>query len=317
MTYLLVGRLAGWLPAHFCDSSNRPSSSLLNRHLGTTREWFPHEHIPYGRGRDAIDGEVWEAADADLGGARIDDAVRSALIVNLLTEDNLPYYFRTIERTFGADGAWGEWVRRWTAEEGRHSMAIYGYLMVTRAVDPDGARTGPHGPGLRRARPRARLAGRRPGVRGAAGTGHPHRPPQHRSADRRSGRLQGDDACRRRREPAPPVLPGPHRGGDRRRPERDGAERSSGRSSTSRCPAGGSRASPPTPPRSPGPASTTSPSTTTRSSLPVVLSHWKLEQLAGLDTEAERARDRIMTRLAKSERVARRLAERRPELVEA
>ena len=62
--------------------------------------------------------------------------MRSALLVNLLTEDNLPYYFRTIEQVFGADGAWGTWVRRWTAEEGRHSMAIYGYLMVTRAIDP-------------------------------------------------------------------------------------------------------------------------------------------------------------------------------------
>jgi acyl-[acyl-carrier-protein] desaturase len=62
--------------------------------------------------------------------------VRSALLVNLLTEDNLPYYFRTIEQIFGRDGVWGTWVRRWTAEEGRHSMAIYSYLMVTRAIDP-------------------------------------------------------------------------------------------------------------------------------------------------------------------------------------
>ncbi|NNE11843.1 MAG: acyl-ACP desaturase, partial [Ilumatobacter sp.] len=74
--------------------------------------------------------------DADLGGATIDDAVRSSLLVNLLTEDNLPYYFRSVEKMFGADGAWGTWVRRWTAEEGRHSMAIYGYLMATRAIDP-------------------------------------------------------------------------------------------------------------------------------------------------------------------------------------
>ena len=35
------------------------------------------------------------------------DEVRSALFVNLLTEDNLPYYFRTIERMFGADSAVG------------------------------------------------------------------------------------------------------------------------------------------------------------------------------------------------------------------
>ena len=108
---------------------------LLERHLERTKEWFPHEYVPYERGREHRN-EAWSAEDADLGGATIDDAVRSSLIVNLLTEDNLPYYFRTVEATLGRDGAWGEWVRRWTAEEGRHSMAIYGYLMTTRAVDP-------------------------------------------------------------------------------------------------------------------------------------------------------------------------------------
>ena len=81
-------------------------------------------------------GDEWSADDADLGGHEITAEVRSALLVNLLTEDNLPYYFRTVERMFGQDGAWGDWVRRWTAEEGRHSMAIYGYLMATRAIDP-------------------------------------------------------------------------------------------------------------------------------------------------------------------------------------
>lgn len=108
---------------------------LLERHLEKTKEWFPHEFVPYERGREHL-GAEWSPDDADLGGAVIDDAVRSSLVVNLLTEDNLPYYFRTVERVLGADGAWGEWVRRWTAEEGRHSMAIYGYLMATRAVDP-------------------------------------------------------------------------------------------------------------------------------------------------------------------------------------
>jgi len=108
---------------------------LLERHLEKTKEWFPHEVVPYERGRRHENGD-WSPEDADLDGAVIDDAVRSSLVVNLLTEDNLPYYFRTVESVLGADGAWGEWVRRWTAEEGRHSMAIYGYLMTTRAVDP-------------------------------------------------------------------------------------------------------------------------------------------------------------------------------------
>jgi len=109
---------------------------LLERHLAQSKEWFPHEHVPYSRGRDAVPGEVWSEADADLAGATLSPEVRSALLVNLLTEDNLPYYFRSVEAMFGRDGAWGTWVRRWTAEEGRHSMAIYGYLMATRAIDP-------------------------------------------------------------------------------------------------------------------------------------------------------------------------------------
>ncbi len=110
--------------------------SLLERHLAASKEWFPHEYVPYSRGRDHVPGEQWTADDADLDGHEISDEVRSALLVNLLTEDNLPYYFRSVERMFGRDGAWGEWVRRWTAEEGRHSMVIYGYLMTTRAIDP-------------------------------------------------------------------------------------------------------------------------------------------------------------------------------------
>jgi acyl-[acyl-carrier-protein] desaturase len=112
------------------------AESLLERHLSTSKEWFPHEHVPYGRGRDHVPGHAWTEDDADLDGATLSPEVRSALLVNLLTEDNLPYYFRSVERMFGADGAWGTWVRRWTAEEGRHSMVIYCYLMTTRAIDP-------------------------------------------------------------------------------------------------------------------------------------------------------------------------------------
>lgn len=34
------------------------------------------------------------------------------------------------------DGAWINWVHRWTAEEGRHSIVLRDYLVVTRSVDP-------------------------------------------------------------------------------------------------------------------------------------------------------------------------------------
>src|SRR5688500_10531056 len=36
----------------------------------------------------------------------------------------------------GGDGAWINWVNRWTAEEGRHAIVLRDYLVVTRNIDP-------------------------------------------------------------------------------------------------------------------------------------------------------------------------------------
>src|SRR5215211_8091904 len=108
-----------------------PAEALLERHLANAREWFPHELVPWSQGRDFAPGEVWDPDQAPM-----DEAVRSALFVNLLTEDNLPHYFRTIQTLFGFDHPWAAWARRWTAEEGRHSIVIRDYLTVTRSVDP-------------------------------------------------------------------------------------------------------------------------------------------------------------------------------------
>ena len=68
--------------------------------------------------------------------SRLSSTARIALELNLLTEDNLPSYHLALWRLFGGEGAWGEWARRWTAEEGRHSIAIRDYLVTSRAVDP-------------------------------------------------------------------------------------------------------------------------------------------------------------------------------------
>lgn len=114
------------------------AEKLLARHMGVAKEWFPHELIPYSRGHDFVPGVQWSPEDADFGdvGHEMDDAVRTSLFVNLLTEDNLPYYTRDISSLFGNDSAFGEWGRNWTAEEGRHSIVIRDYLTVTRAMDP-------------------------------------------------------------------------------------------------------------------------------------------------------------------------------------
>ena len=106
----------------------------LERHLKVAKEWMPHEYVPWSEGRDfdgILGGEAWEP-----GQSRMSDVARTSLIVNLLTEDNLPSYHHEIATVFGRDGAWGTWVHQWTAEEGRHGMAIRDYLLVTRAVDP-------------------------------------------------------------------------------------------------------------------------------------------------------------------------------------
>lgn len=102
---------------------------LLNRHLEKVTDWLPHEFVPWSDGKDFTPAEIWTpSAEAPP------PAVRSALYLNLLTEDNLPYYFHTIDRMFG-QGAWGEWARRWTAEEGRHAIVIRDFLTTTRAID--------------------------------------------------------------------------------------------------------------------------------------------------------------------------------------
>ena len=105
----------------------------LNRHLATADEWMPHEYVPWSLGRDfeALGGEPWQSAQSQLS-----PIARTALEVNLLTEENLPSYHREVERAFGRDSAWGVWVNRWTAEEGRHAFCIRDYLLVTRGVDP-------------------------------------------------------------------------------------------------------------------------------------------------------------------------------------
>jgi acyl-[acyl-carrier-protein] desaturase len=105
---------------------------LLDRHLSMAKEWFPHQTTPWSRGEDFDPAWIWSEADATLG-----RGVRSALYLNLLTEDNLPYYTVALHRCFGGvDGPWGEWSRRWTAEEDRHSTAIRDWVVVTRAIDP-------------------------------------------------------------------------------------------------------------------------------------------------------------------------------------
>jgi acyl-[acyl-carrier-protein] desaturase len=123
-----------WTDARLLYALEEVVERELNRHLQVARDWMPHEYVPWSQGRDfdgPLGGEPW-APDQ----SKVTDVGRIALVVNLLTEDNLPSYHHEIATLFGRDGAWGTWVHRWTAEEGRHGTVMRDYLLTTRAVDP-------------------------------------------------------------------------------------------------------------------------------------------------------------------------------------
>jgi acyl-[acyl-carrier-protein] desaturase len=103
----------------------------LRVHEKAADAWYPHDFVPYSMGKD-FDRDPWTPDQA-----RLEGVAQIAFEVNLLTEDNLPSYHREIHAMFGhGDGAWINWVHRWTAEEGRHSIVLRDYLVVTRAIDP-------------------------------------------------------------------------------------------------------------------------------------------------------------------------------------
>jgi acyl-[acyl-carrier-protein] desaturase len=97
---------------------------LVERHLDMAKEWFPHDLVE------------WRPPPTIPGAGALPDGVANALFINVLTEDNLPHYFASLQSLFGRDSAWGYWTRRWTAEEGRHSIVLRDYLIMSGHVDP-------------------------------------------------------------------------------------------------------------------------------------------------------------------------------------
>jgi acyl-[acyl-carrier-protein] desaturase len=104
--------------------------TLMERHFERREDWYFHEFVPWEQGRSFVD-EPWEASQATLS----EDA-RTSLVLNLLTEDNLPYYHSAIESRVPDNSALKEWNLRWTAEEGQHAIALRSYLLTSRNCDP-------------------------------------------------------------------------------------------------------------------------------------------------------------------------------------
>ena len=103
---------------------------LYNRHLESPRDWYPHEQIDWGQG-ESFESRPWSPEDYPIG-----EGVRSSIYVNLLTEDNLPYYTDTILSHAPANHPIRDWSYQWTMEENRHSMIMRDWVHVSRCINP-------------------------------------------------------------------------------------------------------------------------------------------------------------------------------------
>lgn len=103
---------------------------LTQEHMDRRADWYFHDIVPWERGESFRD-RPWEASQAT-----ISEDARASLVLNLLTEDNLPYYHALIERHMPTTSAFARWNRLWTAEEGQHAIAIRSYLLASRNADP-------------------------------------------------------------------------------------------------------------------------------------------------------------------------------------
>jgi acyl-[acyl-carrier-protein] desaturase len=103
---------------------------LFDEHRERREHWYFHEFVPWERGRNYLT-EPW-----DVSQCTISEAARTSLVLNLLTEDNLPYYHSAVESRIPEGSALADWNRLWTAEEGQHAIALRSYLLTSRNCNP-------------------------------------------------------------------------------------------------------------------------------------------------------------------------------------
>lgn len=103
---------------------------LIAEHRERREAWYAHEFVPWEQGRSFV-AEPWDESQAT-----VSPEVRTALVLNLLTEDNLPYYHAEIADRLPKGGPFAAWTNLWTAEEGQHAIALRSYLLTSRNADP-------------------------------------------------------------------------------------------------------------------------------------------------------------------------------------
>lgn len=85
--------------------------TLMDRHVARHKPWTPTDLVPKSHQVNLLPADV-----------------AAMLVLNLLTEDGLPYFLSLIVKHLGDERHIWRWARRWTAEENRHGKAIGHYL---------------------------------------------------------------------------------------------------------------------------------------------------------------------------------------------
>jgi len=107
---------------------------LMAEHEAKRQLWFPSELL------GPEEGESPEEHTKELRrrAAGIPDAARTAIALNLLTEEGLPHFHRLLAVYLGDDSFWRTWNNLWTAEEDRHGVVLHDYVRESRLLDQRG-----------------------------------------------------------------------------------------------------------------------------------------------------------------------------------
>jgi acyl-[acyl-carrier-protein] desaturase len=112
------------------EAIDAAAKRLMDEHTERRKHWYFHDIVPWERGESFRD-KPW-----DVSQCTISENARTSLVLNLLTEDNLPYYHSLLERYLPDTSTFQAWNHLWTAEENQHAIAIRSYLLTSRNCDP-------------------------------------------------------------------------------------------------------------------------------------------------------------------------------------
>ena len=106
--------------------------TIFEKHYQTKKPWYPYELLPWDNLSTSKDKPLIEDEEKRK-------AIASSLYLNVLTEDNLPWYILNYSKLFGKENeetVWGDWLRQWAAEEDSHSYSLRLLITLNNLIDP-------------------------------------------------------------------------------------------------------------------------------------------------------------------------------------